>query len=191
MLKFSALVVIISAFLVISCSNKELPGAQKLSTKNYIIGNKKPGYNPLKHGFNCDSLHANAVDFGNYTGKIIVILGSTNVDTINVLANRIAKGAGKDLIIADFNFDGFCDIVLPDIASAQNGGMNYYYYLYDNQLLKYNEVKSLPKFISEFKLDVKNQRVKIYCPNQDCFAYYKYNENDQFELVQGEYKATP
>lgn len=191
MLKISTLVIVLFVFFIVSCSNKEVGPAKKLHKKSYLTENKKTGFDPLKHGFSCDSLHVNTIDYGKQISKLVVLLGSRNVDTLNIFANHIEKGGEKNLIITDFNFDGFCDIVLPDIASAQNGGMNYYYYLYDNELLKYEEVKSLPKFISEFKLDVKNQRVKIYCPNQDCFAYYKFNEQRQFELVQGEYKATP
>ena len=119
--------------------------------------------------------------------KIIVKLGILTLDTVSITVGKIPIGAEKDAVITDYNFDGFCEFVVPDKNSAARGGMDYYYFLFDTISMHFVEIESLPKFIGNFKLDVKNQRVKIYCPDEACFAYYKY-ENKSFKLVQGEFK---
>jgi hypothetical protein len=177
--------------LISSCSNKEPEPAKKLGKINLISENKKEGFNPLKNGFTCDSVNLQIITTGNFISELVPSLGKKNIDTINISSLKIQQGAEKNVIITDFNFDGFCDFVLPDDLSASHGAMNYYYYLYDNATQKYNPVKSLPKFTGGFKLDIKNQRVKLYCPYQDCFAYYKYQGNGNFELVKGEFKVEP
>lgn len=191
MLNTRFLLIILLLGFVISCSNEVSQTARKFDKVIYKAENQKPGFNPLKHGFTCDSVEASVILSGQLINKLILLLGSESIDTISLLTEKIPAGAEKDIIITDFNFDGYCDFVLPDKASAEGGGMNYYFYLYDNEELGFFAVKSLPKLISDFKLDIKNHRVKIYCPYQDCFAYYSFNDKKQFELVQGEYKVSP
>ncbi len=182
---------LITLFAISSCSNKKHEPAKRLKKVNLIAENKKQGFNPLKNGFTCDSVNLQIISMGSYISKLVPSLGEKPIDTINIASLKIQQGAEKNVIITDFNYDGFCDFVLPDDLSASHGAMNYYYYLYDNVTQKYNTVKSLPKFTGGFKLDIKNQRVKIYCPYQDCFAYYKYQENGSFKLVKGEFKVEP
>ncbi len=181
------------SFIVVlaSCTSKQNRSTKKLSTVNLITDNKKQGFNPLKHGFNCDSVTIDVVNRGKLTSKLIVSLGNTAIDSINFGTKKVSSGVEKNIVITDFNYDGFCDFVLFDDASASHGGMDYYYFLYDNSKLGYKEIKSLPKFNGGFKLDIKNQRVKIYCPYQDCFAYYKQQKNGKFKLVKGEFKVSP
>ncbi len=182
---------LITLFAISSCSDKQLKPAKRFKKVNLIAENKKQGFNPLKNGFTCDSVNLQTITIGKYIGMVIPSLGEKPIDTLNIASLKIQTGAEDNTIITDFNFDGFCDFVLPDDLSASHGAMNYYYYLYDNTTQKYNSVKSLPKFNGGFKLDIKNQRVKIYCPYQDCFAYYKYQQNGSFKLVKGEFKVEP
>ncbi|MDF1550007.1 MAG: hypothetical protein P1P88_19435, partial [Bacteroidales bacterium] len=172
MLNIRFLSIVILSWFFSSCSDEAHQTARKFNKVIYEAENLKPGFNPLKHGFTCDSVEASVIVSGQLINKLILLLGSEPIDTISLLTEKIPAGAEKDIIITDFNFDGFCDFVLPDKAPAEGGGMNYYFYLYDYEMFGFNEVKSLPKFISDFKLDIKNHRVKIYCPYQDCFAYY-------------------
>jgi hypothetical protein len=66
--------------------------------------------------------------------------------------------------------------------------MQHHYYIFDLELRKFIENFSLPPYIGGLKLDIKNQRLKLYCPGQECFAYYKYTTDKKFEKVQGEFK---
>jgi len=191
MFKLNLLIGVLSFFILYSCSNDNLPLAKKLKKVNLLKENTKQGFTPLKHGFTCDSLIIKTISKGRLINKLTVFLGKVSVDTIDFLAKNVQTGTERNLIITDFNFDGFCDFVLPDDLSASHGGMDYYFFLYDNSTQSYTEVKSLPKFNGGFKMDIKNQRVKIYCPYQDCFAYYKYQKNKTFKLVKGEFKVEP
>ena len=173
---------------VFACSNSDLLTTKKISKINWITTIQKEGFDPLKHGFSCDSISLRTKTKGDFIEKYIVMLGKAGVDTL-VVKKKMATGAEKKALITDFNFDGFCDFILPDESSATAGGMDYYYFLYDTTKLGYQEVKSLPKFNGGVKMDIKNHRVKIYCPHQECFAYYKYQENKTFKLVKGEFKA--
>ena len=181
--------IFVSVFL--SCSSGAIPPAKKLGKVNLVAENKKQGFTPLKHSFTCDSLNIKTIIKGNLIEKLTVFLGDASIDTIHFIANKVPTGAEKRITIIDFNFDGFCDFILSDELSASHGGMNYYFFLYDNIAQGYTEVKSLPKFNGGFKMDIKNQRVKIYCPYQDCFAYYKQQETGDFKLVKGEFKVEP
>ncbi|NJO92489.1 MAG: hypothetical protein HC831_28585 [Chloroflexia bacterium] len=182
---------LITVLVISSCSDKKHEPAKKIKKVNLIAENKKQGFNPIKSGFSCDSTSFQTLTAGNYISKLFLCLGKHPIDTINLSSLKIQQGVENKAIIVDFNYDGFCDFVLPDDLSASQGGMNYYYFLYDSETQKYNSVKSLPKFTGGFKLDIKNQRVKIYCPYQDCFAYYKYQEDGSFKLVKGEFKVEP
>jgi hypothetical protein len=190
MLKYSSLIIFLF-FLITSCSESTTKTkARKLTLIERRSINSRQGFDPKTDGFRCDSLNVKTTLTGNQISQIIVLLGNNILDTILLTSEKIPGGAEKDIIVTDYNFDGFCEFVIPDKKSASAGGMNYNYFLFDTLHKNFVEINSLPKFIGNFKLDIKNQRVKIYCPNDACFAYYKY-ENNVFKLVQGEFKANP
>lgn len=191
MLKSRCLLIAFFGLLVVSCSSEDLPPAQPIGNIKQVKKVDKAGFDPIKHGFACDSLIVQPVKKGKIIEELTIYLGNVAVDTIDVKDLKIEGLDKEEVTIIDFNFDGFCDFVVRDIVSANHGGMNYYYYLYDNESLGYQMVTTLPKFISSFKMDIKNQRVKIYCPYEDCFAYYKYQDDGTFKLVQGKYEAVP
>ena len=182
---------LITLLILSSCSNKEHELAKKLEKVNLITENTKLGFDPLKHGFSCDSVNIRILAKGTLIEKLIPSLGKIPIDTIKISLLKMQAGDEKNIIIADFNFDGYCDFIIPDQLSASNGGMDYYYFLYHVPDQNYQPLKSLPKFTGGFKLDIKNQRVKLYCPYQDCFAYYKYLENGNFKLVKGKFETNP
>lgn len=179
------------SFILFSCTNKEIKPAKRFEKIDLTTENKKQGFNPLKHGFNSDSLKLEIIAKDSQTEKFCFSLGSTDICTLNVSNKKIGEIDEKDILLTDFNFDGFCDVVIKDISSAQHGGINHYYYLYNSSEQTFKENNSLPMFIASFKLDLKNQRVKIYCPYEDCYAYYKYKNDDTFELVKGKYEINP
>lgn len=183
--------VLLFLLILASCSNKDLKPAKLLEVADFTIENKKQGFNPLKHGFNCDSLILETIHKASLVDKIIFKFGDNEICNIDVLNKKIGEIDEKDILLTDYNFDGFCDVVIKDITSAQHGGINHYYYLYHPSEQSFKENNSLPMFIASFKLDLKNQRVKIYCPYEDCYAYYKYKDDDTFELVKGEFKVNP
>jgi hypothetical protein len=182
--------VVFIAFIVIlayTCDSGSDTRAKKLQLSDSKEISLRKAFDPKITGFRCDSLQVLSIAIGNTIEKLIVKLGNQSLDTVSITTGKIPFGAEKDVVITDYNFDGFCEFVVPDKNSAARGGMDYYYFLFDTLSRNFIEIKSLPKFIGNFKLDVKNQRVKIYCPDDACFAYYKY-ENKAFKLVQGEFK---
>lgn len=191
MLKQLQFTILFTAALLVSCTNKEVKPANRLKKINMLVENKKEGFNPLKHGFTCDSLNIQIQTKGTIIQDLVPVLGEVPIDTIGISSLKIQNGGEKDILIMDFNFDGFCDFILPDIGSASHGGMDYYFYLYNTENQNFKHIKSIPKFNGGVKLDIKNHRLKIYCPNSDCFAYYKYQENGTFKLVKGEFKVIP
>ena len=190
MLKIKLIPIVALFFYAVCSAPENQTKALSLNKPEIKVVDKKPGFDPIKHGFSCDSLNVKIQKSGNKTEKLFVFLGSKAVDTLNLQSLSLDINE-KEIMIMDYNYDGFCDLVLNNILSASHGAMDYYYFLYDSNVLKYKETRSLPKFNGGFKLDIKNQRVKIYCPYQDCFAYYKYNENGLFELVQGKFEINP
>jgi|GEM_PF-7131895 hypothetical protein len=180
---FFAIVVI----LAYTCNSGSDKKAIKLKlSENKLLSSRK-AFDPKMAGFRCDSLLVQSIPVRNTIEKLIVKLGALTLDTIAISAYKIPSGAEKDAVITDYNFDGFCEFVVPDKNSAARGGMDYYYFLFDTLSRNFVEIKSLPRFIGNFKLDIKNRRVKIYCPDDVCFAYYIF-ENKTFKLVQGEFK---
>jgi hypothetical protein len=191
MFKITTALLIFFLLFFFSCSNKELPPAKKIKKVDLTAENTKQGFDPLKHGFTCDSVNIQVIKNGNLIKSLVPSLGKKPIDTIKVSLLKLQPGVEKDVIITDFNFDGYCDFVLPDDLSASHGGMDYFYFLYNPLNQNYQPVNSLPKFNGGFKLDIKNQRVKIYCPYEDCFAYYKFQEDGTFKLVKGKFEVNP
>ncbi|MFN8255219.1 MAG: hypothetical protein U0W24_05985 [Bacteroidales bacterium] len=184
-----AVLILVSAFLF-SCGNNSEKKAMKFSLPEKKEMNARKSFNPKLNGFKCDSLNIKSLASANKIKEIYILLGQKLLDTLKLPTQQIPSGAEKDVMVTDFNFDGFCEFVIPDKMSSRQGGMDYYYFIFDTLSGHFMEIRSLPKFIGGFKLDIKNQRVKIYCPNESCFAYYKF-ENYSFKLVQGEFKSKP
>lgn len=191
MLRQMNLLVLLSALILFSCTDEEAEPARKLKKVNLQSESKKEGFNPLKHGFACDTMKIRVETNGKIIKGLVPSLGETAIDTIKVNSLKLEKGTEKDVLIMDYNFDGFCDFILPNIASASHGGMNHYFYIYIPENQGYKYIKSLPKFNGGVKLDIKNQRLKIYCPYNDCFAYYEYQQDGTFKLVKGEFRVEP
>jgi len=187
MFRFSVLLSIIFILLISSCTSETKLKAKRLHSIQWKAFISREVYDPTIKGFGCDSLNIKAVLAGDRMKQILVFLGNYPLDTVLLPSASIPAHAENDVIISDYNFDGFCEFVIPDKKSAARGGMDYYYFIYDTLNRNFVENTSLPKFIGSFKLDIKNQRVKIYCPDDACFAYYIY-ENKAFKLVQGEFK---
>ena len=187
MLKFQSIIVVLASFIFFACNSNTGLKAKKLKITELKPIVTRSAFDPKSGGFKCDSLKLNAVMKAGQIKQLNVLLGSNVIDSIKPSSTKIPVGAELDCIFADYNFDGYCDLVIPDKKSASKGGMDYYYFLFDTLNHKFKEIKSLPKFIGNFKLDVKNQRVKIYCPNEACFTYYKFENND-FTMVHGEFQ---
>jgi len=190
MLKYSVLISILCFLFLFSCNSGSNIKAKKLKKFKTSSITVRSGFDPKKHGFSCDSMNVKSILKDNKIEQLIVLSGSFNLDTLLLKNTIIPSGAENDIRFSDYNFDGFCEFVIPDKKSAMRGGMNYYYFIFDTLKANFIEINTLPKFIGNFKLDVKNQRVKIYCPDDACFAYYKF-DNQIFNLVQGEYKENP
>ncbi len=187
MFKYSILIALVSILLISACNSGSNSKAKKLQSIKKREYNIRPGFDPLIKGFGCDELKIKTVLAGSKIKQIVVLMGENLLDTVLLPQGKIPASAESDIIISDYNFDGFCEFVIPDKKSESRGGMDYYYFVFDTLNRHFIEITSLPKFIGNFKLDVKNQRVKIYCPDEVCFAYYKF-ENKEFKLVQGEFK---
>jgi hypothetical protein len=174
---------------LISCGSPENSKSKKLSYSNYEIKTSKTAFDPFVSGFKCDSLHLFPQPIKGNIQKVIVFNGILPLDTLLFDKFRLLIGEEKEIIRADLNFDGFCEFIFPDRKSVKKGAIKHYYFIFDTDKHKFIENTSLPAYIGGFKLDIKNQRVKLYCPDQVCFAYYKYSIEKKFELVQGEFKS--
>jgi hypothetical protein len=180
----------LSVFVVLffSCGSSEKSNSRKISYPVIEIKTLKQAFDPASLKISCDSLKFTTVVTGGKIQKLIILNGLAPLDTIMLSSKKLVIDAEKDIIKADYNFDGFCEFFIPDRSLSKNGGLKYYYYVYDSEKQEFYENITLPAFIGEFKLDIKNQRLKLYCPGQECFAYYKYTTDKKFELVQGEFK---
>jgi hypothetical protein len=173
---------------ILSCSPDENLKSRRFNYISREIVTNRQAFDPLLLKIVCDSLNFKVLPKGEYIGRLIVYNGMYGTDTLQLSAKRLAAGTENGIIKADMDFDGNCEFVIPNENSTRNGGVRHYYYMYDPEIGKFKENTSLPAWISRFNLDIKNQRVKLYCPNDECFAYYKYTINKTFELVQGEFK---
>jgi hypothetical protein len=162
--------------------------SRKFSYISKEIVTTKQVFDPLLLKLVCDSLNFKVLPRGEIIGGLIVRNGIYSLDTLQLSLKRLPVGSENGIIKADLDFDGNCEFVIPDVNSKKNGGVRHYYYMFDNETRKFSENTSLPAWIGRFNLDIKNQRVKLYCPDDACFAYFKYTINKTFELVQGEFK---
>ncbi len=173
---------------LISCGSSSNTKSRKILHNGLVYKSSKTIFDPASLKFNCDSLNFVAINSTAKIQKLIINNGSRPIDTLEIASKNFAPGTEKEIQKADLNFDGFCEFVIPDKKTTKNGGTKHYYFMYDIDKRQFVENTSLPAFISSLKLDIKNQRVKLYCPGEDCFAYYKYSVQKKFELVQGEFK---
>jgi hypothetical protein len=188
-MKLIYILTIVAALSFFSCGTSDNSSAKRIMPTKMQINTSKKAFDPASVRIFCDSLSFSALNSGNKILKIVIKNGNSLLDTILLDAKKLTTGIEKNIIKADLNFDGNCEFIIPDMNSTKEGGIKHYYFIFEPESRKFVENKSLPAYISAFKLDVKNQRVKLYCPNQQCFAYYKYNTEKKFELVQGEFKS--
>ena len=74
----------------------------------------------------CESISAKIQSNKNYSTTLLIQRGKTNLETIKLEPKKIYPISEEEITLVDLNFDGFCDIVLLDILSANHGGVNYY-----------------------------------------------------------------
>ena len=176
----------IPLYFLLACGNSSTQKSRKLRNSASEIKTTKIAYDFAAQGIPCDSVLL-SVSITGGKEKLIVSKGIIPFDTITILDNRL-KPNEKDILKMDMNFDNFCDIIIPDKQQIKNDAIHYFYFVFDKESKKFMKDNSLPAFIGGIKLDIKNQRVKLYCPDQQCFAYYKYTIDKKFEKVQGEFK---
>jgi hypothetical protein len=181
------ILILVFAF-AFACDDSGLNRAKKILVSNKEILTSKKLYDPSAMLITCDSLHFGVLPQSGKQ-KLILFNGLRTIDTLIFGAQNFSPGFENEIIKADLNYDGYCDIVIPDKYSVKNEGVLHYYYMFDPDLKKFNQNLSLPAYIGGLKLDIKNQRLKLYCPGQDCFAYYKYTIDKKFVMVQGEFKS--
>ena len=109
---------------------------------------------------------------------------SIAIDTI-ILAGR---GIGGDRYYReDFNFDGQCDFVIVDLASASHGAMNYYYFLYDPVPCSFHEINTIMSRHGGFEINTAKQEIELNCRySRKCNLIYKF-EAGTFIQVSGEF----
>jgi len=180
--------VIVSISLIIACGSANKKRAKRINPSNMQINITKSAYNADLLKIICDSVGFELQGDDLKHQKLIVFNGILPIDTLSFLKFKLDKGSENEIIKADLDFDGNCEFIIPDKKNIKSGGTKHYYYMYDTATRNFMENTTLPSYIRSFKLDIKNQRVKLYCPNEDCFAYFKYNAEKTFELVQGEFK---
>jgi hypothetical protein len=179
----------ISISLLISCGPSNNKRAKRISQTKMQIVTLRAAYDSTLFQIKLDSLNFKAIQAGNKLQKLIIINGILPIDTIDLKDKMLEATIVNDIEKADLDFDGNCEFIIPDKKTSKLGGMKHYYFIYDAVTKNYIENTSLPSIIHSFKLDIKNQRLKLYCPNEECFAYYKYNKEKKFELVQGEFRS--
>jgi len=184
---FFILFLIASAF--IACSSSENPRGKRISQSKIQIFATRTAFNPDSLKIVCDSVNFLVQGDDIKNQKLIVLNGNIPIDTLEFTKIKLEPGFESEFIKIDLDFDGNCEFIVQDKKTKKNSGIKHYYYIYDATTKKYIENTTLPSYISSFKLDIKNQRIKLYCPNDDCFAYYKYNAEKKFDLVQGEFKS--
>jgi hypothetical protein len=188
-MKLIYIITILAALSFFSCGTSDNTSAKRIMPTKMQINTLKKVFDPASVRIFCDSLTFNVINSGNKILKLVIRSGNTSLDTVLLNTKNLNIGIEKNIIKADLDFDGNCEFIIPDKNSTKEGGVKHYYFMFEPESRKFIENKTLPAYISSFKLDVKNQRVKLYCPNQECFAYYKYNTEKKFELVQGEFKS--
>ena len=99
MLNVRILCVLLALLSILSCSDKELKKAKGITVVNFITENKKTGFDPLKHGFTCDSVQIEQVMKGKTLKEIIVSLGVTPFDTINMLSINVPGFEEENIMI--------------------------------------------------------------------------------------------
>jgi hypothetical protein len=181
---FSIFIVLLFSF---GCSEKY--HSKKISIPDFKIATSKTAFDPASLKIICDSLYFTTITSGGKIQKLIISNGNHPFDTILIATKKLKAGAENEIIKADYTFDGFCEFIIPDRNTNKSDAFKHYYYVYDPEKKGYFENTTLPAYIGDFKLDIKNQRLKLYCPGQDCFAYFKYTVDKKFELVQGEFNS--
>jgi hypothetical protein len=184
---FFSLVLLI--LIVSACGSSDNQRAKRILQTKIKISPTRTAFNPDSLKIICDSVNFLATGNDLKNQKLIIRNGNIPIDTMEFMKIKLTEGFESEFIKADLNFDGNCDFIVPDKNIKKGGCLKHYYFMYDTISQNFIENTTLPSFISSFKLDIKNQRVKLYCPMDDCFAYYKYNADKKFELVQGEFKS--
>jgi len=173
----------------IACGSSENPRAKRISQSKIQILATRTAFNPDSLKILCDSMNFRVQGKDFKSQKLIILNGNLPVDTLEFTKIKLEPGFETEFIKADLDFDGNCEFIVQDRKTTKKGSIKHYYFIYDATTKNYIENTTLPSYISSFKLDIKNQRVKLYCPIDECFACYKYNAEKKFDLVQGEFKS--
>jgi hypothetical protein len=184
------LVFVFGVLIWFSCSDGKSVKAKKIKSSTAPTQSSKKVFDPLSLRIPCDSLNWTLVNKPGMAQRLIVKNGGLPFDTVFLKGHTGIQGIETEIVKSDIDFDGNCDLLVPDPKIGKSLGIKHFYYIFNPVKRKYEENRSLPPVIGSFKLDIKNQRLKLYCPDNECFAYYKYNsDTKQFSLVQGEFKC--
>jgi hypothetical protein len=179
----------IAVSIVVSCGSSKNKKAKRIAQTKMQIVTTKTAFDPEALKIVCDSVNFEIMGNDLKSQKLVIFNGILPIDTLIITKLKLEPGIENAIIKADLDFDGNCEFIIPDKKTTRSGSIKHYYFIYDTATKNYVENTTLPSYFSDFKLDIKNQRVKLYCPKEDCFAYFKYNAEKKFELVQGEFKS--
>ncbi|MBN2893923.1 MAG: hypothetical protein JXL97_18790 [Bacteroidales bacterium] len=187
--------IITFAFLFVACNEIQTETSKVNFAENHTFQNKKIEKSIKKPDkFTCKNLSYQVFPAEDeaWAKKMIVFKDYQPIDTIYFDQEKVYMFYKEEnaVLFADLDFDGNCDIVIHDVASASHGTMNHFFYLFNEDSQKFLENYSLPKLNGGVFPNSENQTVVVYCSYHDCEAVYKFIDGI-FVLVEGEFTMEP